>query len=235
MRRLCLGIILSTVSWLAHAGEDIWSRVGENPRQIREFESYEWTSPDGSAVLAYDENKGVIFKRGAFSAALNDLHPIAGLVEVGWEASGNGVFFNSTDGGAVGTWLTRVFVKRGASMIEVPVERIIRRVSPLRRAGGYTQGQNFGAIAWLDQGKTLLVAEAWPGSGTYGKAMGQGLFFIVDVQRNVVVKTLSPIEALGHTEWCRFWGPYSQAIFSVALPDDYRPGPSYVERLCGLQ
>jgi hypothetical protein len=82
-----------------------------------------------------------------------------------------------------------------------------------------SQGQNFGSVAWLDHGKKLLVAEAWPGSGRYGAAMGQGLFFIVDVERNRVEQTLTPIEALSHPEWCRFWGPYSLAIFSAALPE----------------
>lgn len=163
-----------------------------------------WRAPGGGASLVYGGDGSATLTIGSFRADVSDIASYAAGIEASWSAEAKGVFVNASEGGAVGTWSSRVFVTQGGQVVEIPVRKIVekRRVILTIPCGGDdsdalsgNQCVNFASLAWLDHGRKLLVMQMVPNSSGYPN-MDEASLFLVDLQAGEVEKIISPEEAL---------------------------------------
>lgn len=168
--------------------QSFWSE-GAKVFKAKENGSYESIlSPDGEIRLSFN-GAGFTFqdKQGKVLAQLQDSISTPELLEVGWSPDANDVFINASDGGASGTWSTRVFKRSDAGLREIPIEKLIEKVSTLRSDCRF---KNVGAVAWIEGHRNLLVLEQVPDSSGCTN-MGKVVGYVLDVVTPKVLERLN--------------------------------------------
>lgn len=189
-RRLILALLLSFYSFLSRGADHpqpFWSQ------DAKVFEATKGGykaifSPDGEIGFSFD-GQALVFrnKRGDTLATLRDSISTPDLVETDWSSNSKEVFVNTSDGGASGTWHTRVFQRSKSSLHEIPVESLIKRISALRTD---CQFKNVSAIAWVDAHHDLLVLEQVPDSSGCSN-MGALAGYVVNISTLKVLERLN--------------------------------------------
>lgn len=164
----------------------IWARDGVSLTPSgREEMTAVWISPDRHAELHVDASHATL-KMGRFTANIDEIYSSIGLTEVSWSAATNGVFINASDGGVVGTWQSRVFIETGGSVREVPVQRLVADKSVLSSDCKFL---NVASLAWLDDGKRLLVLQEVPDSSGCTH-MADTALYVIELSTDRVVEVL---------------------------------------------
>jgi hypothetical protein len=185
--------------------DSLWSLQGQ-PLHLnkRDHSTGVWRAPGDRASLIYGDDGSAVLKIGTFKTDVADMASYAASIEVSWSPEAQGVFVNASEGGAVGTWSSRVFVTRGDKVVEIPVRKNVdnRRVILTIPCGGDEKDAlngnrcvNFASLAWIDHGRKLLVVQMVPNSGGYPN-MNEASLFLIDLQTANVEKVISPKEAL---------------------------------------
>jgi hypothetical protein len=188
MRQRILLAILSLALPMASPARDLWAKHSEALRETDE--TIDWTSPGNVATIHADVEKGQLTTRGQIIDVRDVMNP--GLTEVNWSSDAKALFINASDGGEVGTWLTRVFVIGADGIHEVKVGAAISgQPFPSATPREYL---NVMSIGWLDHGTHLLVMRQVPNSSSY-EDMDLARFYVVDVPSGRVTEQLTPAEA----------------------------------------
>lgn len=184
--RFALAIFLISLAPAVAARGSIWARDGASLKPLdREGTTAVWTSPDRHAELRVDANHATL-KMGSFTTNVDEIYSSIGLTELSWSDAANGVFINASDGGVVGTWQSRVFVETGGRVKEVPVQRLIADKSVL---SSDCKALNLASLAWIDNGKHLLVLQEVPNSSGCTN-MADTALYVIDLGADQVVEVL---------------------------------------------
>lgn len=206
--------ILILSSPMASSARDLWAKRSENLRETDE--TIDWSSPNKVARIHADINKGQLTACGKVNDIRNMMNP--GLTEVNWSTQANAFFINSSDGGDVGTWSTRVFLIRENGDHEVKVsEAISRQDFPSVTPREYL---NVMSIGWINHGSALLVLRQVPNSSRY-RDMNVARVYVVDVQTESVTEELTSVEA--DKKYHAVFGPGAKAVVSQSSDDAAAP------------
>jgi hypothetical protein len=168
-------------------------------KHLADRDAGSWHAPGSRASLDY--KAGESLRIGSFATDLSDIFGGGpALVEVGWSPEAQGLFVNASEGGANGSWGSRVFVTRNGNVVEVPVRKLVIATNGLVPDCPGGEGElckylDLGSLAWLDHGRKILMMLSVPNSSGFTD-MGKAELFVVDVQTNTVDKVISPAEAL---------------------------------------
>ncbi|WP_413624791.1 hypothetical protein [Luteibacter sp. Lutesp34] len=190
---------------MASSARDLWAKNSEKLRETDE--TIDWASPGKVARIHADLNKGQLIAHGNVVDVQSLMNP--GLTEVNWSREANALFINSSDGGDVGTWSTRVFLISGSEVHEEKVgEAVSKEAFPSDTPLEYI---NVMSIGWINHGSALLVLRQVPNSSSY-KDMGLAMFYLVDIKTAAVVEQLTPADAA--KKYRSIFGPGAKAVVS---------------------
>jgi hypothetical protein len=176
-------LFLAILPLPVNADADLWATNSQVLKQTDD--SISWISPDGRTRIQSDEDRAVLVI-GRSSINIDDvMNP--GLTEVNWLRPAGSLFINSSSGGTIGTWKTRVFVASGERHREVAVGKLIAKEASLTSTCRYL---NVMSVAWLDGGKDLLVMQQVPNSSGCSH-MGHAAFYVVDLTTERVKERLT--------------------------------------------
>ena len=208
--------VLLAILWsafpMACSASDLWAKNSETLRETSE--TIDWVSPGHVAKIHADIDKGQLTARGKVIDIQDVMNP--GLTEVNWSNEANALFINSSDGGDVGTWTTRVFaisangvreVKVGAAVSKQPFPSATRR-----------QYLNVVSVGWINSGSALLVLRQVPNSSDY-RDMNLARLYVVDIKSGRVIEQLTPADAA--KKYSAVFGPGAEAVVSQS-PNDVR-------------
>ncbi|HVI56044.1 MAG TPA: hypothetical protein VM621_13460 [Luteibacter sp.] len=202
--------ILSLALPMASSARDLWSKNSETLKETAE--TIDWVSPGNMAKIHAGVDEAQLTVGGKVIDVQDVMNP--GLTELNWSNEANALFINSSDGGDVGTWSTRVFVISGNGVHEVKVGAAVskqRFPSAIRR-----KYMNVMSIGWINHGSALLVLRQVPNSSDY-KDMNLARLYVVDVDSGRVIEQLTPADAA--KRYRTVFGPGAEAIVSQS-PND---------------
>ncbi|MGN6094073.1 MAG: hypothetical protein ACTHOL_17120 [Luteibacter jiangsuensis] len=195
---------------MASSARDLWAKNSEKLSETDE--TIDWSSPGEVARIHANFNKGQLIVHGKVIDVRSMMNP--GLTEVNWSKEANALFINSSDGGGVGTWSTRVFVISRSEVHEVKVgEAISKRAFPSDTPHEYL---NVMSIGWINHGSVLLVLRQVPNSSSY-KDMDLARFYLVDINSGRVIEQLTPADAA--KKYRALFGPGAEAVVSQSSND----------------
>jgi hypothetical protein len=200
-------LLLAFLSTPVYAGADAWAAGSQLLTQTDD--SISWTSPDGRTRIRFSEDRGVLVVGKSSIDVADVMNP--GLTEVNWLKPARSLFINSSSGGTIGTWSTRVFVASGERLHEVLIGRMITKASALTSRCRHL---NVMSVAWLDSGKDLLVMQQVPNSSGCSH-MSEAVFYVVDLTAERIKERLSIGD--GTSRYGQLFGPGVREIATPSL------------------
>lgn len=179
----------------AHRG--IWSAHG-----ALLLENSTLTSSEGLFTAGWSED-GVLRLGGAMQAGLIEVN-LGPPPELLWAPGSQRLAVTWSDGGAVGTWTTTIYDLTGDRPRVLDLGLLLD--GPRRRLPVCYEPEiaNLGAVAWLDDGATLLLAiEAPPHSSCSN--MGDVIGFRVSLDKRTVLEEIPQATLL--SAWRSHLGP----------------------------
>lgn len=190
--RLRAGFLIAFLSLsfpTASLGRDIWAKHSETLRETDE--TIDWVLSTDNVRIHSDANSGQLIAHGKVIDVREMMNP--GLTEVNWSKDAGALFINSSDGGEVGTWSTRVFAITGSEVREVRVgEAVSKEAFPSDTPREYL---NVMSVGWIEHGAALLALRQVPNSSSYGEDMDLARLYVVDLGSSRVIERLTPAEA----------------------------------------
>lgn len=200
-------LFLACLPLPVHADADLWASNSQVLKQTDD--SISWISPDGRARIQSDDDRAVLVM-GKTSIDIADvMNP--GLTEVNWLGPAGSLFINSSSGGTIGTWTTRVFVTHGERYRDVAIGKLIAKASWLTSTCRHL---NVMSVAWLDGGKNLLVLQQIPNSSRCSY-MNDAVFYVVDLTTERVKERLTL--GAGAAKYGQLFGPGVREIATPSL------------------
>lgn len=187
--------------------QDLWAKGSQVLKQTDN--AIEWSAPDGRASLRTNEDKGTLTIDKTVLDASDVINP--GLTELHWSPNSASVFINSSDGGEVGSWFTRVFVSNGGHVREVPIGKIVANASKLHST---CKILNVMSVGWVVDGKKLLVMQQVPNSSGCSH-MDATAYYVVDVQTGRIIER--PTRSNVFTEYGSLFGPGTYGLTVPSL------------------
>jgi hypothetical protein len=140
------------------AMQGIWAATGELPFVSQKAPLKDIWSPNHEIVLR--EGDDGLFVIGKQTTLLQDILATPSITEILWSPDSKAFVVNGSDGGAVGEWKAHFYTLDDEDR---PVARdLAGLIEPLvrtfPRCGDDEPYTNLGAVAWLKDGKELLVA-----------------------------------------------------------------------------
>ncbi|TAL04485.1 MAG: hypothetical protein EPO08_01230 [Rhodospirillaceae bacterium] len=213
--------ILAAVQRISHlpqnveapAHDGIWAAAGQMPNDYGNAQRKDAWSPDHKLVV----QEGVYPPKGSDALALvgkhatllQDILALSPFLEVLWAPDSKSFVVNGSDGGQVGKWGVHFYTVDDEDR---PVARdlanlIVPLVRDFPQCDGDAPYTNLGAVAWLNDGKELLVAAEVPGHSPC-RNMGAVKAFRISVTSWKVIEQISAAKL--RRDWAGVLGPRLQ-------------------------
>lgn len=184
--------------------DGIWAAAGQEPGAFDSIPRKDVWSPNHEMVLREGREGLSIF--GKHTTLLQDILALPPLVEVLWAPDSRAFIVNGSDGGLVGDWKAHFYTlddgdRPVARDLAGLIEPLVRKFPQCGEDEPYT---NLGAVAWLKEGKELLVAAEVPDHSPC-RNMGAIKGFRISVTSWKVVEQISAAEL--HRKWANVLGP----------------------------
>jgi len=168
----------------------IWAANGKPPYVGPDFAPSEIPAPNGRVSLkAYSGSLSLVGRKHSINLRKILVNPP--LMEVLWSPDSRNFVVNVSDGGLVGSWDTYFY---SVDQDEYPafrdIESLIRPIANKLPQCDMAEQANIGTVAWLNEGKELLlVAEVPPHSSC--RNMGDLLGFRISVESWRITERIS--------------------------------------------
>lgn len=180
----------SATQIVANSCSGIWGAAAETPYIAPNLPLHDVISPNGRIAIKATGN-GLYVVNGQQAVALEGVIGNPPVTEVLWSPDSKSFVINESDGGTVGTWLTHFFyLDQNGRPVSRDIESLVSTLASKMPDCASTETANIAAVAWLNQGKELLLVAEVPAHSSC-RNMGAIAAFRVSIASWKMIEQLS--------------------------------------------